>query len=196
MWIRKCLLAKEIKMKRRLLKKIIMSTLVLASLSVFLLTSGCAAKASRMVPTDFEVVNKHHYTVSINESVGGRETNPLWTSQVSNSAFTEALSNALTKSGVFQAVIKGEGADYLLDVTILDYDQPWIGIDIDIRMKTKWELTNAKTLVPVWSNTFETIYRAKLSDALIAAERLQKANEGSVRTNIKEGIRRLSILSL
>ena len=179
-----------------LLKKIIMSVLVLASLSVFLLASGCAANASRMVPTDFEVVNKHHHTVSINESIGGRETNPLWTSQVSNSAFTEALSNALAKSGVFQAVIKGGGADYLLDVTILDYDQPWIGIDIDIRMKTKWELADAKTLVPVWSDTFETTYRAKLSDALIAAERLQKANEGSVRTNIKEGIRRLSILSL
>ncbi len=187
---------KELKMKRMLLKKIIMSVLVLASLSVFLLISGCAANASRMVPTDFEVVNKHHHTVSINESIGGRETNPLWTSQVSNSAFTEALSNALAKSGVFQAVIKGDGADYLLDVTILDYDQPWIGIDIDIRMKTKWELADAKTLVPVWSDTFETTYRAKLSDVLIAAERLQKANEGSVRTNIKEGIRQLSLLSL
>ena len=63
-------------------------------------------------------------------------------------------------------------------------------------MKTKWELADAKTLVPVWSETFETTYRAKLSDAFIAAERLQKANEGSVRTNIKEGIKRLSILSL
>jgi len=193
---KKCPLVKKIKMKRILLKKIIMSVLAFASLSVFLLTSGCAANASRMVPTDFEVVNRHYHTVSINESIGGRETNPLWTSQVSNLAFTEALSNALAKSGVFQAVIKGGDADYLLDVTILDYDQPWIGIDIDIRMKTKWELADAKTLVPVWSDTFETTYRAKLSDALIAAERLQKANEGSVRTNIKEGIRRLSLLSL
>ena len=183
-------------MKCRLLRKVVMSVLVLVSLSVFLLTSGCAAQASRMVPLDFEVVNKHPYTVSISESIGGRETNPLWTSQVSNSAFTEALSNALAQSGIFQAVIKGGGADYILDVTILEYDQPWIGIDIDIRMKTKWELADAKTLVPVWSETFETTYRAKLSDAFIAAERLQKANEGSVRTNIKEGIRRLSILSL
>ena len=173
-----------------------MSVLVLVSLSVFLLTSGCAAQASRMVPLDFEVVNKHQYTVSISESIGGRETNPLWTSQVSNSAFTEALSNALAQSGVFQAVIKGGDADYILDVTILDYDQPWIGVDIDIRMNTKWELTDAKTLVPVWSETFETTYRAKLTDAFFGAARLQKANEGSVRTKIKDGIRRLSILSL
>ena len=183
-------------MKCRFLKKSVMSMLILASFSMFLLTSGCAAQASRMVPTDYEVVNKHHYTVSIGESVGGKETNPLWTSQISNSAFTEALSNALAKSGIFQAVIKGGDADYLLDVTILDYDQPIIGVDFDVRMKTKWELTDAKTLVPVWSDTFETTYRAKLADALVAAERLQKANEGSVRANIREGIRRLSLLSL
>ena len=183
-------------MKRRLLRKIIISISTLTILSVYLLTSGCAARASRMVPLDFEVVNKHPYTVSLSESIGGKETNPLWTSQISNSAFTEALSNALAQSGVFQAVIKGGDADYILDVTILDYDQPWLGADIDIRMKTKWELADAKTLVPVWSETFETTYKAKLTDALIAAERLQKANEGSVRTNIKEGIRRLSILSL
>jgi len=193
---RKYTFAKETKMKRRLLRKIIMSTFVLAILSAYLLTSGCAAQASRMVPLDFEVVNKHQYTVSISESIGGRETNPLWTSQVSNSAFTEALSNALAQSGVFQAVIKGGDADYILDVTILDYDQPWIGVDFDVRMKAKWELADSKTLVPVWSETFETTYRAKLTDALIGAERLQKANEGSVRTNIKEGIRRLSILNL
>lgn len=183
-------------MKRRLLRKIIMSTFGLAILSAYLLTSGCAARASRMVPLDFEVVNKHQSTVSISESIGGRETNPLWSSQVSSSAFTEALSNALAQSGVFQAVIKGGDADYILDVTILDYDQPWIGANFDISMKTKWELADSKTLVPVWSETFETTYRSKLTDAFFGAERLQKANEGSVRTNIKEGIRRLSMLNL
>ncbi len=183
-------------MRQRSLRKIVMSTIVLTILSAFLLNSGCAAQASRMVPLEFDVANKHPHSVSINESIGGKETNPLWTSQISNKAFTEALNNALAQSGVFQSVIKGGDADYILDVTMLEYDQPWLGADIDIRMKTKWELADAKTLVPVWSETFETTYKAKLTDALIAAERLQKANEGSVRTNIKEGIRRLSILSL
>jgi hypothetical protein len=63
-------------------------------------------------------------------------------------------------------------------------------------MKTKWELTDSKKLAPIWSETFETTYRAKVSDALIAAERLQKANEGAVRTNIAEGIKRLSNTTL
>ena len=64
------------------------------------------------------------------------------------------------------------------------------------KLKTKWELTNMKTFTPVWSEAFKTTYRAKFSDALVAAERLQKANEGAVRTNIREGIRRLSALDL
>ncbi len=183
-------------MKRSLLRKIIISTFALAILSAFLFTCGCAARSNRMTPFDFEVVNKHPYTVSISESIGGRETHPLWSSQISNMAFTDALNNALARSGIFQAVIKGGGADYILDITILDYDQPIIGINFDVCMKTKWELTDAKRLVPVWSESFETTYRAKLTDALLGPERLQKANEGSVRTNIKEGIKRLSTLDL
>lgn len=162
--------------------------------SIFL--SGCAAQASKMVPTDFKIVKKHPVTVSLSKSIGGKETNPLWTSQISNSAFTEALENALIKSRVFQAVSRGGETDYLLDVTILSYDQPWIGANFDIKMKTRWDLTDTKTLVPVWSNTFETTYRAKWNDAFFGAERLQKANEGAVRTNIREGIERLSALSL
>jgi len=179
-----------------------MSVLVLASLSVVLLASGCAAKASKMVPRDFKVVNKHPYAVSVNESTGGVDAKPLWNSQISNIAFTEALSRALAKSGVFQTVIKGGGVDYLgganyiLDVTILEYDQPWHGANMIIGMKTKWELTDAKTLAPVWSNTFKTAYRAVLLESLFDDERIEKAHEGAVRTNIKEGVRRLSILSL
>lgn len=183
-------------MKRRLLRKIMVSVLVLANLSVVLLASGCAAKACKMVPKDFELINEHPYTVSINESTGGIDAKPLWDSQISNSAFTEALSNALAKSGVFQTVTKGDSADYILDVTILNYDQPWHGANINIRMKTKWELTNAKTHASVWSNTFATAYRAAWLESLFDDERKEKAHEGAARTNIKEGIRRLSLLSL
>jgi len=189
-------------MKQRLSRKIMISVLVLASLSVFVLSSGCAAKACKMVPKDFEVINKHPSTVSVNESTGGVDAKPLWNSQISNIAFTEALSNALAKSGVFQAVIKGGGVDhlgganYILDVTILEYDQPWHGANIIIGMKTKWELTDAKTHESVWSNTFKTAYRAVWLESLFDDERIEKAHEGAARTNIKEGIRRLSILSL
>jgi len=189
-------------MKRRLSRKIMVSVLVLANLSVVLLASGCAAKACRMVPKEFEVINTLPYTVSVNESKGGIDPKPLWHSEISNTPYTEALSYSLKESGVFQDVITGGGvdhlggADYILDVTIMEYDRPNQGANIIIRMKTKWELTDAKTLEPVWSNTFKTAYRTEWGKSIFDGERIELAHEGAVRTNIKEGIRRLSLLSL
>ncbi len=158
------------------------------------LSGGCAARSAMMILTSFEITNKIPTSVRVEDAVGGRETNPLWTSQISSTAYTDALANSLTRSGLFETVYRqGQGSpDYILNITILGYDQPVIGLDLDVKMKTKWELTDAKKLTPVWSDTFETTYRAKVGDALIAAERLQKANEGSARTNIAEGIKRLS----
>jgi hypothetical protein len=167
-------------------------TCILSGILLISLFGGCAARSAMMVPASFEVAKKIPGSVRVEEAVGGRETNPLWSSQISSTAFSEALTNSLTKSGLFDTVLKQGDTTYILNVTILGYDQPWIGANFDIKMNTKWELTDAKKLVPVWSETFETTYKAKFSDALIGAERLQKANEGAVRTNIAEGIKRLS----
>ena len=183
-------------MRYEILKKTAGCAVFVSSLCLLMAASGCAAKSARMIPTDFEINNRHAATVSLGDSIGGIETNPLWSSQISNSAFTEALNNALIKSGIFQHVSKGGDTDYMLDVTILDYNKPLMGIDFDITIHTTWELTDGETLLPVWSETFATTYKAKLSEALVGAERLQRANEGAVRMNIKEGIRRLSLLSL
>ncbi|MCK5226065.1 MAG: hypothetical protein KAQ89_05055 [Planctomycetes bacterium] len=165
---------------------------------LILLQGGCAARAYKMVPLDLEVANKHPYSVRVNDPVGGRETSIFWSSQISNSAFAEAITESLVKSGVFKTVIKGEGADYILDVTILHCDQPvpMISLDVDVKMETQWMLTDAKTFRPVWTDTFETTYREKLTDTFLPQERIQRANEGSAKTNIAEGIRRLSMLKL
>lgn len=186
-------------MKRSSSKKIVVSILVLTSLCMALLISGCAARARCMEPEDLDMVfdgaNKP-YTVSINESSGGIAPKPLWSSQISNTEFTVALTSSLKKSGVFQTVTTGDGADYILDVAILDYDQPWNGSNMTVRMETKWVLTDAKTGNLVWSNTFPTAYKAIWISSLTDTGRIQKAQEGAARNNIKEGIRRLSILEL
>ncbi|MFH1371361.1 MAG: hypothetical protein ABII09_08775 [Planctomycetota bacterium] len=76
------------------------------------------------------------------------------------------------------------------------YMHPLVGLDLNIKMKTQWQLTDARKLTPVWSETFETTYKAKFSDALLPAEKSRKAYEGAVRLNIYEGIRRLSLMQL
>ena len=191
-------------MERKLTNAIVISLLALLNAGVILMATGCAAKPARMVPKakEYEVVNKHAYVVSVNESTGGIDPKPLWHSEISNAAFTEALSRAIVKSGVFQDVIQGGGvdhrggADYILDVTIIEYDRPSQGANITINMKTKWKLSDAKTHKPVWSNTFKTSHRTPWGKSIFDGERIELAHEAAVRTNIKEGIRRLSLLSL
>jgi hypothetical protein len=168
---------------------------VLLGSSCLLFFAGCAARASKMIPSGYDLKNKYPYTVKV-EVVGGRETHPLWTSQISDSAFTEALNSAIVRSGVFAAVAKDEKADYFLDVTILHYDQPVIGIDFDVNMVTQWELSKAGQYKRIWMDTVSTTCRAKLCEALWTNERLRKANEGVVRTNIQEAIKRLSEIQL
>jgi hypothetical protein len=166
--------------------------------SCLLFFAGCAARASRMIPSSYDLKNKYPYTVKV-EVVGGRETHPLWTSQISDSAFTEALSSAIVQSGVFAAAVEDKKADYLLDVTILHYDQPVIGPKIgmyfDVNIVTRWELSKAGEYKRVWMDTVSTAYKTKLGEAILEG-RLRKANEGVVRENIKEAIRRLSEIQL
>jgi hypothetical protein len=164
--------------------------IALLTFCVFVLfATGCAARADKMVPESFNVTNKHPFTVRVEGSVEDKRT-----SQIPSAAFTEALTESILKSGVFKGIVRGEGADYLLEVAILRYDQPWIGLDFNINVETSWELSNSVQAEPVWSDTITTSYKTTLWDAFFAAERLQRANEGAVRANIQEGIKRLSML--
>ncbi len=161
-----------------------------------LFAAGCAARAQKMVPANFDVTNKHSNTVGIQTRVGGPGTNLRTDSLIPNSAFAEALTDSILKSGIFKGVVKGQGADYLLSVVILDYNQPRIGLDFDINVQAKWELSKSGQPNPVWSDTIATSYKSKFFKAFFAAERLQRANEGAVLANIEEGIKRLSALKL
>jgi hypothetical protein len=181
--------------KSHLVRKPLFVVWAFPGLTLLLFLPGCPARSEKMVPARFEVAKKIPGTVKITEVVGGHESNPLplWTSQISSVNFTEALVDSIAKAGLFDSVVKTDAADYILDVTILSYDQPIIGLDLNIKMKTKWELTDTKKLVPVWSETFETAYTARVGDALMPAEKSRIAYEGAVRANIAEGIKRLSL---
>ncbi|MFH1371359.1 MAG: hypothetical protein ABII09_08765 [Planctomycetota bacterium] len=175
--------------------KLISVVLLILEIGLVLFAAGCVARSEMMVPRSLEVTNKIPGSVRVDEVVGSRETGSfqLWTSQISSTAFTEAITASITKAKLFDSVVEANGADYILDVTILDYDQPLVGLDLNIKMKTQWQLTDAGKLTPVWSETFETTYKAKFSDALLPAEKSRKAYEGAIRLNIYEGIRRLSM---
>jgi len=175
-----------------------MAKLLFASaILICLLCAGCAtpARTTSMVPTDLDVSVRHDRTVSTTVT-GGEVTNPLWVSKISDEGFQQALEQAIAASGVFAAVVKVGHEDYRLDVVITNLGQPMAGLDISVTLTAYWKLTKRGQPQPVWQDFVSTTYTARFGEDVVAVARLQKANEGAARANIREGIRRLGNINL
>jgi len=164
---------------------------------VCLVFAGCAspARPTNMVPTDLDVGVRHNRTVSTTVT-GGEITSPLGQSKISNEGFQEALEQAITETGVFEAVVRVGGEDYRLEVVITNLGQPTAGFSMSVTLTTYWKLTKRGRPEPVWQDFVSTTYVARFGEDVVGVTRLQKANEGAARENIKEGIRRLAIVEV
>jgi hypothetical protein len=147
-----------------------------------------------MVPANASVRRTFNRSVGVSVT-GGRDTNPMWTSQVSSEDFRQALEVSLQRYGVFSRVIRNAGADYQLSVTLVRLKQPFAGLDMTVAAEVTWRLTTNSGRV-VWQQTTNQSYKATVGDAFVGVNRLRLANEGAIRENIKVGIERISELSL
>jgi len=125
--------------------------------------------------------------IAVGIVTGGDDTNPLWTSQVSNANFKTALEDSLALS-----VLKGDaGAPYTLNAKLVSLHQPFAGFDMTVTSTVEYSLLAAGKPAPVMQETVVTPYTANFGEAFVAGERLRLANEGAMRENIKEAIARL-----
>jgi len=121
-------------------------------------------------------------------TTGGRATNPLHTSQISNDAFREALATEVFRSGAFRPVYDAI-ADYHLHVDLTEIEQPYWGwLDMEVRIGADWRLYEVETGRLVWERRVESVYTASDRDSPWGIKRLRIANEGSARRNIVEGV--------
>jgi hypothetical protein len=176
-------------------KQLIRSSQTLLTVAATVILASCAAPAdpSHMVPTNAAVRRSHRSTVDL-EVGGGRDTNPLSTSQVENEGFRKALQDSLLRYGVFSRVVQNESATYRLDVALVDLRQPAFGFNVTVVAKIQWALMDEKTSRIVWRETFETPYTATVGQAVYGVHRLELANEGAIRASIKRGIEALGRL--
>jgi hypothetical protein len=119
--------------------------------------------------------------ISIANVTGGKETNPLWTSEVSNDAFLDALKQSLS----VHTLLGNDKAKYRLAAKLVQLKQPFAGFNMTVTAKVQYTLTEVASNKTVFDRTLETPYQAKMGDAFLGAKRLQLANEGAVRTNIQ-----------
>src|SRR5215813_1608603 len=76
-------------------------------------------------------------SVQITSVVGGKDTNPLWTSQVANGDFQQALQQTLSQQGILTTT----GSRYKLDVALVEVKQPFIGLTYTVTSTVRYTLT-------------------------------------------------------
>ncbi|MDH5229761.1 MAG: hypothetical protein OEY38_06865 [Gammaproteobacteria bacterium] len=169
---------------------------LLALLIAVVLLIGCAsgAKFENMAYTE---TSKFKYEQALKKEIGlsgvdgGEKTNPLWTSEISNEAFQEALKLSLTSQGLMS-----ENGRYQLKVNLVKVDQPLFGLDLKVTTHVNYILTDTKTNKVVLDELVVAPFTATFGDAAIAIKRLRLANEGSGKNNIKGFLEKLSLLNV
>jgi hypothetical protein len=164
-------------------------TATVAALAAAMLVSGCASGArpegmtvQRAPDAPAQVSGA---TFDVGAVAGGEETNPLWTSEVSQDAFRTALVSSLRNQGLYDPASGLE-----ISAVLEEVDQPLLGFDVTVTATVTYRVTDASGAV-VFDERIVRPYTANFSDAFLGVERLKLANEGAIKTNIETFIERL-----
>jgi hypothetical protein len=159
--------------------------------AVLLQLGGCATPATSQAMTvkpglAAPVNPRLKGAVAIDDVKGGKETNPLWTSQVDAAGFRKALSDSLAIAG-YLAPDPGS-AKYKVSADLRSLDQPLVGFTLEVKSNVHYEIAGVGA---PRAYDVQATGTASPSDAFVAFERLRIANERSVMENIKEFLNRL-----
>lgn len=175
-------------MKKRYASLLLVGLAMVATLNL----SGCATPATSQAmtvqPGATAPANPHlKGAIKLGEVSGGKDTNPLWTSQVDNAGFKKALSDSLAIGGYLAP--SPEQAKYEVKADLVSLDQPLFGFTLDVKSSVDYRLsgTGVSRAYPV-----NVTGSATTSDAFVAIERLRMANERAIMENIKAFLNELA----
>ena len=160
--------------------------------------AGCATpaaveKMAAAVPaTQTSLALKN--SVGVADVTGGKETNPMWTSQVSSEGFRQALEQSLENAGMFNKVVAG--SKYQLSADLTRLDQPLIGFNFTVTSTVRYALIETRSRKPVYERVIQADYTASMVDAFLSTQRMKLANEGAVKANIRAFLSDLVALKL
>jgi hypothetical protein len=177
------------------------ATSVLLAVCAALIMAGCASPARvdqmmstgygmKSIPADSPLKEQ----VSIKEVTGGRETNPMWVSNVSSTDFERALEGSLKAAELLNPA--RTAGRFQLTADLMGLNQPMFGLDMTVTATVRYSVIDRNTGLEIFSRSMPTAYTAKWGDAFIGAERLKLANEGAIRVNIENLITDLSSLRI
>ena len=161
----------------------------IALLLLVLGLSACAsgAKPGAMLPpnspqTTIAPNSNLREAVAIGQVSGGRETNPLWVSDVSSADRAETLRLSLAARTML--TIRNER--FRLEASLIQLQQPMMGVDMTVTSRINYRLIRVADNAIAYEREITAPFTAAFSSSFYGVERLRLANEGSIRENIAQ----------
>lgn len=162
------------------------------AIALALVLGGCAAPArvdqmqvaSSLATRSTAASSTLKESIAVKDVTGGKETNPLWISNVSSADFSRALEASLKDAGLLSA--NNQASKYLLVAHLQKLEQPFMGASMTVTATVQYSLVDRTTNQEVFARTVSLPYTAAWNDAFLGSERLKLANEGAVRVNIQQ----------
>ena len=117
--------------------------------------------------------------ISVAAVTGGKSTNPMWSSQVDNAGFKQALEKSLRIAGYLAA--PGNNS-HELTAHLVDLKQPLIGASMKVTATVNYQLVGPDGSIEMPVVATGT---AGAFEKLLGVARLQLANERAISENIK-----------
>lgn len=169
-------------------------------IAIAILLTGCAAPAriDQMTATVSPVQRVQQTPLRVNVAVrdvtGGKETNPMWVSNVGSSEFEQALEASLRDAGLLAP--GKQAGKYMLVAHLENLEQPFGGFDMTVTATVSYSLVERATGKEVLNRRVSLPYTASFNSAFVGTERLRIANEGAVKVNIAKLIDELFALKI
>jgi len=136
---------------------------------------------------------KHPQTVRL-DVAGGAETSDRVA--ISNASLEAALHQAISESGLFSQVVKGNGGDYLLTANIFSLNQPMFGMAMTVKLEAGYTLKRLADSKVVWQEAIRSEHTSTPGEAFAGVTRVRLATEGAVKNNIAEALSKIAALAL
>ena len=178
------------------MKKLSIASLLL----IATVLSGCAspARVDQMMvagtPAQRISQTPHKNNIAVKDVTGGKETNPMWVSNVGNSEFEQALEGSLRNAGLLSG--GKQLGKYVLVAHLEKVDQPFGGFNMTVTATVNYMLVERATGKEIMNQRISLPFTASMSDALSGVERLRIANEGAVRANLTKLIEEIEMLGV
>jgi len=160
--------------------------------SVFLSRCATSATIEGMTVKDYKVEKQTGDKLFIKSVRGGKKTNPLWVSNITNNNFEEALKKSILESNAFGKIDSISDGDWVLEVNLISVSRP-MGFNLTVNTVIEYNLYDNSKLI--FTKKISQSGSATFADALYGTKRLRLANENSARNNIREMLQSLKEVS-